>query len=412
MKKYLILIAAFVMMLCLGANYAWSTFVPILKMKYGFSTAQTQMIFGGYGLMFTLFSLVGGRLQDRIGSRIPALVGGVIFGAGYIMAGYSSGAYLPLQIFIGVFSGMGVGLCYLCPLVCAVKWFPRHKSLVTGFVVAAYAGSAIIVNRVGEYLLARQIDVLTIFKGMGFLFLAVISIMSLFLQNPASAATMSANTPRLKTLSLFQDRNFWGLFIVMFTGSCIGLMVIGNIKPFGLSVNLNAVVAGAAVSVVAVSNLLGRLIWGIIGGLSDGKKVILFSLVATAAVCLVTPFVVRDPLTFQLFAVAAGLNYASCLVLCPAEIAHTYGAERMGAVYSTLLIGNGIAGLVAAPLAGKIYDSAGSYMPAFFIFGVLSFVAIFLFYFLYSPGRQQIMDNHPGPPCRPDGEGDKERGAC
>ena len=387
MKKYIILIAAFLMMLCLGSNYAWSTFVPILKIKYGFSTAQTQTIFGGFGLMFTLFALVGGRLQDRIGSRIPAFAGGIIFGASYIIAGYSSGSYLTLQMLIGIFSGIGVGLCYLCPLVCAVQWFPNHKSLVTGIVVAAYAGSAIIINRLGEYLLAQQIDVLIIFKYMGFIFLIMITITSFFLQSPPSEAVLTTNKPHIKTLTLFKDRNFWGLLFVMFTGSCVGLMVIGNIKPFGLSLKFGVFVAGAAVSVIAISNVLGRLIWGMTGGFVEGKKIIIFSLISTAAVCLAAPFVVQDALTFQLFAVAAGFNYASCVVLYPAEIANTYGSERMGAIYSIVLIGNGIAGIIAPPLAGKIYDSVGSYMPAFFIFGSLSFIAIFLFYFLYQPSR-------------------------
>jgi len=45
MKKYIILIAAVLMMLCLGVLYAWSTFVPVLKQAYGFSIAQTQTVF-------------------------------------------------------------------------------------------------------------------------------------------------------------------------------------------------------------------------------------------------------------------------------------------------------------------------------------------------------------------------------
>jgi len=389
MRKYIILIAALLMMLSLGTNYAWSTFVPVLKLKYHLSTAQTQVIFGTGGLMFTIFAIVGGRIQDRIGPRIPAFSGGVIFGVSYILAGYSSGSYPALQTFIGITGGMGVGLCYLCPLVCMIKWFPDHKSLITGISVAAFAGSAIIINRIGEYLLARQVDVLMIFKYMGFSFLPILAITSLLLRNPPSDAGLTTEQPHLKALTLFKDRNFWGLLCVMFTGSCIGLMVIGNIKPYGLSLNLSVVVAGAAVSVIALFNVLGRLIWGFIGGLMEGKKVIVISLISTTVVCLATPFVVRDAFTFLLFAAVAGFNYASCLVIYAVEIAHAYGPERMGSIYSTLLIGNGMAGIIAPTLTGKIFDSGGSYAPAFLIFGSLSFVAIFLFWFLYQPGRIQ-----------------------
>lgn len=385
MKKYLILVAAFLIMLVLGTTYSWSTFVPSLKLKYGFSIAQTQTIFGTVCLMFTLFLFMGGRLQDRIGPRIPALLGGIIFSTGYILAGYSSGTFLALEIFIGVFSGIGGGLCYICPLVCAVKWFPNRKSLVTGIVVSAYAGSAIFVSRLGEYLLAQQIDVLDIYRYLGFCFLVIVIISSLFLKNPLSEAKATADQSHIKTLTLFKDRNFWGLLCGIFPGLCIGLMVIGNIKPFGLSLNLTSTVAGAAVAVIALSNALSRLIWGLTGGLMEGKKVILFSLISTAAVCLATPFVIHNALTFQLFTVVLGFNYASCWVLYAAEIARTYGPERMGTIYSTLLLSNGIAGFMAPPVAGKIFDTTGSYTPAFLIFGSISFLSIFLFYFLYQP---------------------------
>jgi MFS family permease len=72
-----------------------------------------------------------------------------------------------------------------------------------------------------------------------------------------------------------------------------------------------------------------------------------------------------------------------------AEIANQYCAERMGTVYSTLFLCNGIAGFISPPLAGKIFDSAGSYTPTFLIFGTLSFISIFLFYFIYKPAKQE-----------------------
>lgn len=387
MKKYIILIAAVLMLLCLGSGLAWSTFVPVLKFKYGLSTAQTQVIFGSVCMMMTLFTLVGGRLQDRMGPRLPAFIGGIVLGAGYILAGYSSGTYSALLTFIGIFVGVGLGMCYLCPLVCVVKWFPYHKSLVTGISVAAYASSAIIFSQLGEYLLAQQIDVLVIFKYMGYLFLTVISITSLFLKNPPSAVIEMTNQPSIKTLALLKDRNFWGLFCAIFPGFCIGLMIYGNIKPFGLSLNLNPVVAGAGVSIIALFNALGRVSWGIMGGFIKGKKLILISIISITVVCLATPLIVRNELTFKLFAVTAGFTYASYLVLYAAEVANTYGTEKMGTIYSTLFTSQGIAGFIAPPLAGKIYDSVGSYTPAFLIFGSLSFISIFLFHFVYQPDR-------------------------
>jgi OFA family oxalate/formate antiporter-like MFS transporter len=390
MQKYIILIAAVFVQLSLGAGYAWSTFVPALKQNFGLSIAQTQTIFGTGSLVATILIFIGGRIQDRFGPRIPTLIGGIIFGTSYILAGYSSGSYPLLLLFIGICAPMGVGLCYLCPIACCVKWFPDRKSLATGVAVAGFGGSAIIISQFSEHLLAQQVSVLTIFKYLGFAFLGTITTAALFLQNPPMVLNESPVLANIKTWDLFRDRNFWGLTCGIFPGLCAGLMTIGNIKPFGLSLHLNIAVAGAAVTILACFNAIGRISWGFIGSVFEGKKTILISIVSTALVCLSAPFVVKDNATFYLFAIMAGFNYSACLVLYAAEIANHYGTEKMGTIYSTLFLCNGIAGFIAPPLAGKIFDSIGSYTPAFLIFGTLSFISIFLFYFIYQPVRHEI----------------------
>ncbi len=387
MQKYIILIVAVFIQLCLGANYSWSTFVPALKQNFGLTIAQTQAIFGTGSLAATLLIFLGGRIQDRLGPRIPAVIGGIVFGSSYILAGYSSGSYPALLIFIGICAPLGVGLCYLCPIACCVKWFPNHKSLVTGIAVSGFGGSAIIISQFSEYLLAQQVNVLLIFRYMGFGFLTILTIATMFLKNPPQEINNSSDIADIRTFDLFKDRKFLGLMCGIFPCLCVGLMTIGNIKPFGLSLNLDMAVAGAAVTILALFNTIGRITWGFIGGVLEGKKTILISLVSTAMVCLAAPLAVKNSATFYFFAILAGFNYSACLVLYAAEIANQYGTERMGTVYSTLFLCNGIAGFISPPLAGKIFDSVGSYTPAFLIFGSLSFISIFLFYFIYKPAK-------------------------
>jgi OFA family oxalate/formate antiporter-like MFS transporter len=386
MKKYFVLIAAVLIQLCLGASYSWSTFVPALKQNYGFSITQTQTIFGAVSFTITILIFFGGRIQDRIGPRIPSVIGGIIFGVSYILAGFSSGSYPTLFSLIGIGSGIGVGLCYICPIACAMKWFPNHKSLVTGIAVAGYGGSAIIISRLGENLLAQNISLLEIFKYLGVSFLILVTLSALFLENPPQKEN-TFDSAKIKTIDVLRDRNFWGLFCGIFPCQCIGLMVIGNIKPYGLSLNLSLAAAGVAVSTIAIFNAAGRICWGILGGLVPGKKIILISLASTSLVCLIMPLVINGSTSFQIFATLIGFNYGACLVLYAAEVAHNYGTAQMGTVYSTLFLSNALAAIIGPSLAGWFYDTTGSYTPAFLIFGCLSFAAIFLFYFIYQPGR-------------------------
>jgi OFA family oxalate/formate antiporter-like MFS transporter len=186
----------------------------------------------------------------------------MIFGISYILAGYSSGSYPALILFIGITGATGVGLCYICPIACSVKWFPNHKSLATGIAVAGFGGSAIIISQTAEYFLAQQVGVLTIFKYMGLIFFVVITIAAMFLKNPPQDQSEALGDAAVKITGLIRDRNFLGLLCGIFPCLCIGLMTIGNIKPFGLSLNLSIAAAGTAVSILALFNAIGRISWG------------------------------------------------------------------------------------------------------------------------------------------------------
>jgi OFA family oxalate/formate antiporter-like MFS transporter len=388
MYKYLILVAAVLMQVCLGANYAWSTFVPALKSDYGLSITQTQTVFGTISLALTCVMFFAGRLQDVIGPRLPSLVGGLIFGVSYIVAGFSDGSFGRLELFVGLGSGIGVGLAYLCPIACAVKWFPRHKSMVTGIAVAGFGASGIVVSRIGEYLLAHGHDVLHIFRYLGVGYLVVVCLTSLILKNPPNAEREQSAPIALP--ALLRDRYFWGLVCGFFPGLCVGLMSIGNIKPFGLSLGIPSIsvaAAGAAVAFLALCNAIGRLSWGVIGQYIGGRRAILASLTGAGLVCLCGPWLIGGPVSLQVFAVLTGFHYGACLVLYATEIAQHYGAARMGAVYSTLFLSNGIAGFFAPTIAGKLYDTTGTYLPAFSIFGCLALCGVVLFYFIYRPGK-------------------------
>lgn len=390
MRKYIILVVSVIIEICLGVGYSWSTFVPALKQSFGLSITQTQTIFGTGSLIITLCIFVGGRIQDRFGPRIPVFVGGIIMGISYLFAGYSSGSYHALLSLIGFCAAIGVGICYVCPIICSVKWFPQNKSLATGIVVAGYGGSPIIISLIVEYLLSQQVNVLAIFKYLGLVFLTIIPMAAIFLQNPPQEKGYESVSADIKTIELLKDRNFWGLLCGIFPCLCIGLMTIGNIKPFGLSLNLSLIVTGTAVSILAFANAVGRIGWGFLGGLLEGKTTILLSLISTAIVCLAAVFAVYDDLSFFLFVVFAGFNYGACLVLYAAEIANHYGTEKMGTIYSTLFLSNAVAGFIAPPLAGIIFDNTGSYKLAFLIFGVMAFISIFLFYFIYQPKKQKM----------------------
>jgi len=57
--------------------------------------------------------------------------GGLLLGAGYIIAGLSGGtSFLPVLIGVGILGGAGIGLGYVVPIAVGMQWFPEKKGLI------------------------------------------------------------------------------------------------------------------------------------------------------------------------------------------------------------------------------------------------------------------------------------------
>src|SRR3989337_54175 len=84
-----------------------------------------------------------GRLQDRLGPRLTATIGGILVGAGMVLARVmSTHPELSLAGFIigfGVLAGAGIGFGYAAATPPAVKWFPPEKTgMIAGIVVSGF----------------------------------------------------------------------------------------------------------------------------------------------------------------------------------------------------------------------------------------------------------------------------------
>ena len=86
MNRWLVVVGAVLIQLCLGAIYAWSVFTPSLK-EAGWSATETQAPFFTGLFFFAAVMVVAGRLLPKLGPRKLAMIGGAVLGAGYAGAG-------------------------------------------------------------------------------------------------------------------------------------------------------------------------------------------------------------------------------------------------------------------------------------------------------------------------------------
>src|SRR5690606_21034776 len=102
-------------------------------------------------LMFAFIMIVAGKCQDKLGPRLTAMLGGLLVGAGFILASQSNN-YWAWVIGFGVLAGAGFGFGYAAATPPALKWFPPAKTgLVAGIVVAGFGLAPVYIAPLGTY---------------------------------------------------------------------------------------------------------------------------------------------------------------------------------------------------------------------------------------------------------------------
>src|SRR5512133_3831739 len=88
-RGLLVVTAAVSINLILGALYAWGVIAKALVMQWHWTKTQASLPFTISTAAFAVMMIFAGRAQDRIGPRVVAMAGGVIFGLGLFASAWA-----------------------------------------------------------------------------------------------------------------------------------------------------------------------------------------------------------------------------------------------------------------------------------------------------------------------------------
>ena len=142
------------MQMCLGATYSWSVYVGPLKALAGLGQGPAQLPFTIFYFAFPATMAGAGMLLPKLGPRRCAVIGGALFGSGWLLAGFGGRWFGFVALGIGGLAGVGAGIAYIVPIATCIRWFPHRKGLVTGVAVAGFGGGAALVSQAGGWLMS------------------------------------------------------------------------------------------------------------------------------------------------------------------------------------------------------------------------------------------------------------------
>lgn len=373
--RVLTLVGTIITQFALGSVYTWSLFNARLSDKLDEPVSQVAFAFGLLSLALAVASSLAGKLQERFGVRKVTLGAGILLGLGFFCTAQASNLAM-LYLCAGILVGFADGTGYLLTLSNCVKWFPERKGLVSACAIGAYGLGSLGFKYVNMLLLSRT-GLETTFQLWGVIAMALVMVGAFLMKDAPrqESASQMAGARDFTLAEAMRKPQYWMLALMFLTACMSGLYVIGVAKDIGEKmVSLPAAVAANAVAVIAMANLGGRLVLGILSDKMPRIRVISLAQLITLAGMTLLLFV---PLNANLFFAAVAciaFSFGGTITVYPSLVSDFFGLNNLTKNYGVIYLGFGFGSIIGSIVASLF----GGFMATFNLILVLLVVALVL----------------------------------
>ncbi|MGB7803497.1 L-lactate MFS transporter [Buttiauxella sp.] len=390
--RWLTLIGTIITQFALGSVYTWSLFNSALSQKLGEPISQVAFSFGLLSLGLAISSSVAGKLQERFGVRNVTMAAGVLLGVGFFLTAHSDNL-LMLWLSAGVLVGLADGAGYLITLSNCVKWFPERKGLISALAIGSYGLGSLGFKYIDTHLLAT-VGLESTFMIWGGLAMVMILFGSMLMKDAPLQEVKTASGVAEKDYTLAESMRqpqYWMLAIMFLTACMSGLYVIGVAKDIAQGmVHLTAESAANAVTVIAIANLSGRLVLGILSDKIARIRVItigqVISLVGMAALL----FAPLNEATFFAAIACVAFNFGGTITVYPSLVSEFFGLNNLTKNYGVIYLGFGI-GSICGSIIASVF---GGFYVTFCVIFALLILSLAISTTIRQPAREVLQEAH------------------
>lgn len=384
--------------MALGILYTWSVISKGVPDDWGWSQADKSWPYAVACLVFCLVMVPAGQMQDKLGPRLVATIGGVLVGLGMILASFTTTS-LGYVLGFGVMAGAGIGFGYASATPPAVKWFPAVKTgMIAGIVVSGFGLASVYAAPLSNWLIGK-FGLSTAVMGLGVAFLVVVSGLAQVLKAPP-AGYVPAGTPASPAggakqkedylpREMLRTRQFYVLWFMYACGAGAGLMIISKLAKIA-SAQAGLELEFVLVAVLAIGNGAGRIVAGVASDKIGRRATMLIcSMLQTVLILLLSQAtegsLLANAAVLAVVSALIGANYGANLSLFPSVTKDYYGLENFGMNYGLVFTAWGFGGFALALLAGKVYDATESFNFAYYCSAALLALAAVTTFFVRPP---------------------------
>ena len=341
---------------------------------YSFAMALQNLLWG----IATPFA---GALADRYGSARVLMSGALFYCVGTLIMAFTGNAMV-FHFGGGILVGIGIALSSFGIVMAALGRIvpPEKRSWAFGLATASGSLGQFIFNPLAAALISaygwQQALIILAFSSL----IIIPFAMPLMVQN-ASAGTRDAGETDLSLRAAighaFGHRSYNLLVAGFFVCGFQIAFVTVHLPPYLAEHGISREMAGIALALIGLFNVIGSYTAGIIGG--KREKRVPLSLIYLLRSVAIAVFILLPitPLSTIIFTAVLGLLWLSTVPFTMGLVTVMFGTRYMATLYGFAFLSHQIGAFLGVWLGGKLYDQFGSYDPVWWMG-----VALGLFAFL------------------------------
>lgn len=386
-SRWLTLFGTVITQFALGSVYTWSLFNGQLSHKLNAPISQVAFSFGLLSLGLAIASSLAGKLQERFGVRRVTIGAGVLMAVGFWLTAQADNLMM-LYFSAGLLVGLADGAGYLMTLSNCVKWFPERKGMISACAIGAYGLGSLGFKFICGALLA-SVGLEQTFMIWGVLAMSMIILGALLMRDAPLQENSSSQQgqQQARDYTLAQSvrmPQYWMLALMFLTACMSGLYVIGVAKDIGEGlVHLTTQTAASAVTVIAIANLSGRLVLGVLSDRMMRIRVISLAQIVSLIGMSVLLFTRMNESTFFLSLACVAFSFGGTITVFPSLVSDFFGLNNLTKNYGLLYLGFGI-GSVLGSLVASLF---GGFTVTFSLIMTLLVISLFLSLTIRLPQR-------------------------
>lgn len=341
----------------------------------GIGMGSLTLYFSIASIVTMLFLPIAGKLIAKYNIRILLLVAVTLEAGSFAMFGFMNSVW-GWYLFAIPMSMGSVIVTQLAGPVLINNWFKKHRGLALGIMVGAGGLIGAFLQPVAGNLIASEGWRNTyIFLGVGVMAVVIPVVLLTIRMAPLQKGLQPYGVDEVQqneetkvqtpsngvTLTIAKKSSaFYFLLLFFFCETSIAAFN-QHVAPFAMGLGYDIKFAGNAMGSWSVGVVIGALFFGYLSDKIGVKYTAVFAMLlglVPVGLLLLTP---ENPLIFTVAAGLYGFVVASLGTLGPLLTTALFGNKEFSQIYGLAITGLAVAGIVALPIYGFIFQYTGSY---------------------------------------------------